>query len=336
LKDETSREKRFKKSVIYTVIFGVFTLLVVLAAILYVNRLLDYFAAQNFQPTANVAAVKDKLQLTSRGHDLFYASQPAIQQQKELNSNCRSTERTAAILGCYYKRQIFLYDVTNPELSGALEVTAAHEMLHAAYDRLNFLEKQKVDSLIERQYEKVKDDAEIAKLMDYYEKYEPGAETNELHSIIGTTLADLDPELETYYAQYFLDRQSIVEMNRRYSDVFKRLNDEAERLTKLMSELKISIDADMARYETSTKQLEYDIESFNQRVGSGGFYSQGEFYASRQALIARINQLNTEQRSINEDVDSYNNYVKQLNKLSVKVNELNSSINGVTAPEVNI
>ena len=45
-------------------------------------------------------------------------------------------------------------------------------------------------------YQKVKNEPEIAKAMEYYREAEPGAELDELHSIIGTTIGDnrLDSE----------------------------------------------------------------------------------------------------------------------------------------------
>ena len=54
------------------------------------------------------------------------------------------------MLGCYHSNQdgIFLYNVQDARLAGVQQVTAAHEMLHAAYDRLSTKDKNYVDGLL--------------------------------------------------------------------------------------------------------------------------------------------------------------------------------------------
>ena len=131
-------------------------------------------------------------------------------------------------MGCYYGDRIYLFDVENAELAGAKEVTAAHELLHAQYARLNIFERPRVDAMIKKAYQKVKNEPEIAKAMEYYREAEPDAELDELHSIIGTTIGELDSDLEQYYARYFTDRASIVAKNQAYTTVFTRVNARAE------------------------------------------------------------------------------------------------------------
>ena len=169
----------------------------------------DTYRASTFTPPAAVAAVEGSIKLTPTAQRTFRATQPAIETSDQFNAHCKSTERTAAILGCYYGDRIYLFDVENAELAGAKEVTAAHELLHAQYARLNIFERPKVDSIIKKAYQKVKNDPEIAKAMEYYREAEPGAELDELHSIIGTTIGELDSDLEQYYARYFTDRASL-------------------------------------------------------------------------------------------------------------------------------
>lgn len=190
----------------------------------------DTYRASTFTPPAAVAAVEGSIKLTPTAQRTFRATQPAIETSDQFNAHCKSTERTAAILGCYYGDKIYLFDVENAELAGAKEVTAAHELLHAQYARLNIFERPKVDAMIKKAYQKVKNEPEIAKAMEYYREAEPGAELDELHSIIGTTIGELDSDLEQYYARYFTDRASIVAKNQAYTAVFTRVNTRAEAL----------------------------------------------------------------------------------------------------------
>lgn len=305
------------------------TVSIAAAAVFWGPALFDKVLAANYEPSPRIEAVNERIKLTPRGTELFYASSPSIDGKEEFNQRCQSTERTTAMLGCYFQRKIYLYDVQNPELDGAIEVTAAHEMLHAAYDRLNPFERQRVDAMIETEYENVRHNPEISSLMEYYREAEPGEEWNELHSMIGTMIADISPELETYYKKYFADRQHVVQLNARYSEVFRQVETRANELAAAIKAEGVALEADLARYDADRAQLEIDIQTFNQRASSGGFTSQSSFNTARQALLSRSDALNARRVNINQRVAAYNRNVEQLNALSVKVRELNQSINGV-------
>ena len=318
-------------------IIGFLTFLATLTAIvfgvLYGQTLLDGVAAAQFKAPRSIEAIQSELQLTNTGKTIFYASQPLIADQSSFNQSCQSTERTAAMLGCYYQRKIYLFNITNPELNGAVEVTAAHEMLHAAYDRLLFFDRDRVNDLVEAEYEKHKTDKRIQKLMDYYEKAEPGSLLNELHSIIGTTVESIDPELEKHYARYFFNRQAIVAMNESYNAVFDAVQNEADELSAKIKSEETEITAALRAYESKRKLIEIDIETFNQRASSGGFSSQSSFMVARNSLTSRVAAINAEREAVNQRVDAYNILVSRLKELSVRSSELNKSINGIEAPE---
>lgn len=292
---------------------------------------MDMYAASRYQPTEQVASIRDNLKLTDEGGTLLYASAPSIKGGQDFNSACESTERTQAILGCYSVRKIYLFDITNQQLAGAEEVTAAHEMLHAAYDRLNFIKRPTVDALLQQEYEKIKNDAEISKLVAYYEKAEPGAIDNELHSIIGTTIADLPPALERYYGRYFTDRQVVVAMNQSYNAVFQKVNEQSKQLASQINALKPQIESELKQYQADLQQLNDDVATFNSQAKSGGFKTQSAFNAARQALVGRVTAMNERRDRINADVAAYNALVTEQNKLSVQVDQLNSSINAAPA-----
>ena len=304
--------------------------------ILYGNRVMDHMAAASFTPSADVAQLHDELKLTGEGSDLLYASKPEVQTGTAFNESCQSKERTAAILGCYAVRKIYLYDVTNKELVGAEPSTAAHEMLHAAYDRLNYFERKNVDSLLDEEYQKVKEDPSIVKLMQYYKEAEPEALTNELHSILGTTIADLTPGLEQYYKRYFTDRQAVVQMKRLYSSIFSDVESESKQLSSQIKAMKPRIDAELASYDADMKQLDADIAAFNAQAKGGFYKAQYAFNAARQQLVNRVDGINGRRNAINSEVAQYNDLIAQLNALSVRVNELNSSINAAPAPSAGL
>lgn len=289
----------------------------------------DWVRASQFTPTKQLAGVAARIDFSDRGQQIFYATAPAIQEKVDFNKSCTSTERTVAILGCYYLDRIYLYNINNAELDGTLEVTAAHEMLHAAYHRLNYFERRRVDAMVSAEYEKVKNQPEISQTMQYYKTAEPGAELDELHSIIGTTLANLPSELERYYAQYFDDRAAVVALNAKYNEVFSELNAQADELQKKIDSEGQALKADTASYQIGLTQLNFDIKSFNDRADAGAFRTQSEFTTARAALERRVAELDAQRTALNARVDAYNAAIEALNKLAVHANQLNESMNGV-------
>ena len=301
------------------------------AAYWFGSQLLDEFRAQQYTPSSHISAIEQRVTLTSAGRRIFYATSPEVQDSGQFNGSCHSVERTTAILGCYYRDRIYFYNVQNSELDGALDVTAAHELLHAAYARLSTFEQHKVDGLVRAAYQKVKNEPTLKRLMGYYKQAEPGAEINELHSILGTTIANLDSELERYYARYFTNRASIVTLNQRYTQVFSELDQQATSLKAKISAEESSLKTETDAYQNELNQLNSDIQSFNQRAVSGDFSSQ-EFYATRSALSGRVASLNNQQNQLNTRISAYNTMIAEYNKLAVRAQQLNQSMNGVSAP----
>ncbi len=325
----TSNSSHFTRRVLSPTLF---LLAIAMLVIIYGQRVVDHYMAARFVPSTSVATVNEQLNLTGLGHDLLYASNPSVETGQQFNQHCETTERSAAILGCYYKRTIYLYDVTNPELAGAEEVTAAHEMLHAAYERLQIWEKNNVNALLEAEYAKIKNQPDIKKLMEYYSTNEPGEIDNELHSIIGTTVASISPELEQYYSQYFNDRAAIVAMNTKYNTLFATVEAQSTEIAAKIDSEGPVLQRDLSSYEAERTVLTNDIQTFNQRAKGDYYTSTSAIESARQALLARSSALEAERVSLNSRVDAYNALIKQYNDLSVRVNQLNSSINGVSAP----
>jgi len=292
----------------------------------------DAVRASNFNPSSNITSVDTRIALTTRGQQIFYATTPTIEERDAFNTDCGSAERTAAILGCYVRDQIYLYNIEGKELDGALEVTAAHEMLHAAYARLNIFEQASVNKMLNAEYAKIKDNPDIKQEMQYYAQAEPGEELNELHSIIGTTIKDLPTDLEQYYTRYFTNRAAIVAMNAKYTAVFNEVNQQATALQEKITNEAASIKQASSQYDIDLTQLNSDIESFNERATSGGFSSQYAFTTARQALSVRIEQMKDRQITLNQQIDAYNADVAEYNKLAVRAKQLNQGINGVEAP----
>ena len=157
------------------------------------QRVSDQFAVWQYEPDAAVTRYAERSTMTDEGRFLFYASHPAIAAGDDFAVNCSSQLEDVGILGCYQhgSQRIYLFDVTDDRLDGIEDVVAAHEMLHAAWDRLSDGERDILAPLLEAEAATRSADPEFAKTLEYYAEAEPTERLNELHSIIGTEFAAL-------------------------------------------------------------------------------------------------------------------------------------------------
>jgi hypothetical protein len=325
--------KRFKSggyiaSVIVTLIS------VAITGLLLINRqyILDSISVWQYSPTTEITAFVERTSMSDTGEFLFFASQPSLEGTQAFNDKCSRVEKSTAILGCYDGRSIFVYDVPNPKLDGIREVTSAHEMLHAAYLRLNTTERKNVDKLVEAEYAKLSTDAKFAERMAFYARTEPGERDNELHSIIGTEVTSISPELEAHYKTYFDDRSKVVLLHAKYASIFATLQARGEELSAQLTAIAASIDKRTATYNSDVESLNADIAAFNERAGNGGFSTQAQFNAERSGLIAKASSLESLRASIGEDRKQYEALREELMSIASESEALNQSIDSSLAP----
>ena len=280
-----------------------------------------------------MATVVGKSGMNSTGTFTFYATHPEIDESGAFNKACDRKEQGTAILGCYSNDRIYIYNVTDPRLNGIREVTAAHEMLHAAYQRLSDDERKQVDSLVEAEYQKLSANPDFADRMAFYARNEPGERDNELHSIIGTEVSNVSPALERHYAKYFANRQQLLTLFAGYNSVFTEIDNQAKQLSAQLDALSSKIDTGMAAYDTAVKSLNDAITDFNQRASSpGSFASQAAFERERQSLERRVTTVSAQRAVISADVERYEQLRTQYNETVTASNNLYKSIDSSLAP----
>lgn len=317
----------------FAIVLAVALNLVVIAAGVWAltnqQRISDQFTVWQFEPSSSLRAYVTSADMTDEGKFLFYASQPEIQENPEFNDTCSNVEENFGVLGCYFpsSKSIFLFDVTDERLAGIEEVVAAHEMLHAAWDRLSASERSRLTPLLEAEAARMKDDPEFATTLEFYAKTEPGERSNELHSIIGTEFTDLSPELEAHYATYFADRATVVALHEKSNAVFTEQLDASKKLVEQLDALRGTIDADYATYNSGYDSLNSNIDSFNSRADRGDFATLDQFNRERNELINRQAGLNALYDTIEANVAAYDGLVVQLEDLNATISELNKSIN---------
>jgi hypothetical protein len=332
-----SRQKYNKKNGIVTSIVVSLILIAITYLLIYNKQfIIDQVTVWQYSANSEIVGITNRTGMSENGKFIFYASQPIIDSTNRINSLCNRIENTTSILGCYSNNRIYIYNVTDEQLDGVREVTATHEMLHAVYVRMGDDEKATVDKLLETEYNKLVGNKEFADLIAYYGRSEPGQRSNELHSIIGTEITNISPELESHYNKYFSNRQKVVELNAKYSGVFKILKGKADALNTQIDGLFEIITASKAQYESDTSALSADISSFNTRAVSQGFTSQTQFNLERSVLVNRTTALDEMRNNISKDITKYNLLVVEHDAIATESNKLLKSMDSSLAPAPSI
>ena len=179
----------------------------------------DQVTVWSFEPTPTLEEYAQRAGFSDEGRFTFYASQPEVLPPERFDLFCSFTETGLGILGCYTLSdgRIYLYDVTNPDLDGYEVVVAAHETLHAAWDRFSAEERDALAVLLEADFAALGPDHELVERIAEYERIDPTSRVPELYAILGTEIAELDPALEGHYARFFDDRSRTTDLLRRRS-----------------------------------------------------------------------------------------------------------------------
>jgi len=306
-------------------------LLIVGTALAWVNRqyISDQLTVWNFESSATIDGYVIRSTMTDRGEFLFLASEPVITSDDSFNDTCGTLEEGSGILGCYLPqtRTILLFDVTDERLDGIEEVVAAHEMLHAAWDRMSPDERAELAPLLEAEAAKLADSEEFGARMAFYARAEPGERVNELHSIIGTEVGELSPALEAHYAEYFGDRAALYALHAQSNGVFEENTAKIDELVDKLDDLRTRVDKDYKRYKKGYKSLTSDIDAFNVRADNGSFTTQAQFDSEREDLLDRQEKLDDLYDKIQDRIDDYDATRAELEDLNAEAAELNTSIN---------
>lgn len=282
------------------------------------DALFDMWRLRGYTPPADVVKLADDTTMTDSARRLFYVYRPALQDKATFNASCTNSEQTI-VLGCYVQHQgIYLYNVADPRLDGVIEVTAAHEMLHAAYDRLSEKERTRIDGLT-AQVEQSLTDERLKSTIESYRSKDPSVVPNELHSILATELEVLPADLETYYARYFSDRKAIVALANKYKQAFTERENQVKAIDGQLKSLKSQIDSLNNTLESQQASLKASYDDL-QRKRSGNDIDayNAAVPAYNQAVVAYNSSVNRQKQFVTQ----YNSLVEQRNDLATEENEL--------------
>jgi hypothetical protein len=274
----------------------------------------DWFKLRGYQPPAKISQLASDDTMTNYATHIFYVNHPDI---TGVFKGCNQSEQTI-VLGCYHGAQtgIEIKNVTDARLNGVEEVTAAHEMLHAAYDRLNTDEKNKVNAMLTDYYDHHLTDKRIIDTIKSYKKTEPNDVVNEMHSVFGTEIANLPSGLENYYKKYFSDRPRVAAFAANYEAEFTNRIAKIDVYDAQLDSMRAQIHSQEQSLQTQLLSLQTDrarAERSNNNTEIGAYNS-------------RVTAYNDGVRKLQSDIAAFNALVEQRNTLAAELKSLQSSL----------
>ncbi len=314
--------------------FALLVTLLATAGVVWVQRdyLRDQLILRGYDAPAEMSTLASDTAMTDLGQRLFFVNKPELNDKATFNDHCQHLLTDAAVLGCFKgdRQGIYIYDVTDPRLHGIEQVTAAHEMLHQAYTRLDQSARKRVDSLLEEYYRSALADQSVKDKIAIYETSEPDNVANEMHSIFGTEIADLPAELEEYYKQYFNDRQKVVAFRQSSQAAFDSYQKQITAYDKRLNELKPQIDVNETALTQKIAELKTARAKLDADLAAGRVKEYNAGVAPFNALAAAYNK---DLAALNKQIEEYNKLVRERNEVSVQVRQLNEALDSNLTPQ---
>lgn len=295
------------------------------------QAVLDWSKLRDYQAPATVQTLAGDDTMTAGAQHLFYVNHPDITTGDAFTSHCPSGSEKTVVLGCYIGNDngIYIYRVTDSRLQGVEQVTAAHEMLHAAYRRLSDGERSKVDAMLQDYYQHDLTDQRIKDVIAAYRKSEPNDVVNEMHSVFGTEIANLPPALETYYKQYFADRSKVTAYAAAYEDEFTSRQNQLKAYDTQLSQLKSQIEDG----EQSLKSQGTDLNAQNEQLAQD---QESQNYAAYNALVpsynAAVSRYHTQANAVRALINQYNDIVSKRNAIALEEEQLMQALSASSVP----
>jgi hypothetical protein len=281
-----------------------------------INRqaIADWWQLRGYVPPPSVISVANEDTMDAYTKHLFYLNRPQfLPTVASFRSVCPENENTI-VLGCYHPVEdgIYIYNIADPTLAGVVQVTAAHEVLHAVYARLSPSARTALDNELENYYQHGLTNPLVKAEVKLYQQTEPHSVYDEMSCTFGTEIANLPPALDAYYAQFFNDRATIVAYEQQYQTAFSSRQAMIIQDDTQLSQLKVQI-------SNLENQLRASLTVLNSQLANINSLRPTSTYDDLQSVVAQYNG----------QVDSYNDSVVSLQGLIGEYNQLVNARNQI-------
>ncbi len=187
-------------------------------------------------PSAEISTLADHMTLTEAGRDTFYRTSPELVGNEVLDlcagahhSTATATDFAASdagsepgtdgvTMGCYTGAdRIFLFQSADERLRGFTVTFAAHELLHAIYERMDAAERARVDTLVAAEIARVPSDDPVHTQIAGSVGDDETKLGTERFAYLGSQVqleGGFSPALEAIYSRIFADRGALTAVYR--------------------------------------------------------------------------------------------------------------------------
>jgi uncharacterized protein YukE len=297
------------------------------------QAMVDWWQLRDYTPPVVVSSLANQDTMTANAQHVFYVNHPDVEADvNQFRADCQETEKTI-VLGCYHGNQagIFIYNVNDDSrLAGVQQVTAAHEMLHAAYDRLSAKDKKQIDSKLEDFYHNDLHDQRVIDTINTYKQTEPNDVVNEMHSVFGSEVGNLTPQLEAYYKRYFINRQTIVNYANSYENEFTSRTNQIKADDGQLAQMKVQIDQTEAALQVELNQINSD----RRRLEALRSSDQAQAYNSEvDSFNSEVSSYNSGVEKLRGQIAAYNQLVATRNALASELSSLSQALDTRLTPQ---
>jgi hypothetical protein len=290
----------------------------------------DWLVTRGYKPPVDIQKLASDSTMTAYGRRLFYVNKPKVEGRDAFNRDCAHNFDEVSVLGCFRgdRQGIYIYNITEKELAGIQQVTAAHEMLHQAYERLDTKEKKRIDALLNAYAETVANPEMLSKMQTYQET-EPNDLLTEYHSIFGTEARGLPKELEDYYKQYFEKRETVVALAEHYQAAFTERTKKIQAYDSQLDSLKKKIEENKAKITSDEAALKARRADMDAMLSSNQIAQYNAVVAGFNRQVADYKALIS---STNATIVRYNQIIEDRNAIAVEEQKLQQAIDSHTSP----
>lgn len=224
---------------------------------------------------ATIVAVADRAYLTEEGRELLNEVGARDARGDDLNDACGGDDRTGdhATHGCYSRAGIVVFVPADARVADIAVTTLAHELLHAAFDRLGAGEIWRVKDQLHAAMERVAPDDRVRQQIEWSIDGREESRDTEIFAYLGSQVwpdGGFSPELEAVYARYFTDRAALAGVRHRVEEDVQRLltdyQSTVDDLTRAMTDAaneRAQLEADRQMYEVDRHSYQQDADRYN-------------------------------------------------------------------------
>lgn len=284
--------------------------IIVIAALLYRPAVdYSYLLLRENTGSRELRDIAQKSGLSSKGKLLYYRADPELVDADKMIQVCPYKQETSIEFGCYdsIKNKIYILKVPDEFYKDIEYTTAAHEVLHVAWKKLDARTKKRISNLIIQKYTGSSDNEinSVRKTMEAY-GIDKNVIPDELHSFFGSEVSDstLPVELVDHYEQYFQYRILSIQAQKVFEEkVNTRLkNLEIERTRLDSEEIRLS--------EYKATYLDKILEYMKQNEYYGDYVRYNE---NLEAYNKNVEIYNRQIEAYKQSVSTFNNEVNKYN-----------------------